>query len=84
MRIYNKLMFSLAAGLGLVNILLASFGQDDLAIYFNANAIVYLIVALFHANLNPRAQTSVNRLGGLIFFGFFITLVFKMVEIAQL
>jgi len=83
LRIYNKFIVSLAVAFGLVNILLAFLGQDDLAIYFIVNAIVYLIVALSYTNLNLRAQTSVNRLGALVFFGFFMTLVFKIVEILK-
>jgi len=78
LRIYNKFIVSLAVAFGLVNILLAFLGQDDLAIYFIVNAIVYLIVALSYTNLNLRA-----RLGALVFFGFFMTLVFKIVEILK-
>ena len=84
MRIYNRFIVSLAAAFSLTNILLAFSGQDDLAVYFNANAIAYLIVALSHADLNPRAQTSVNILGALIFFGFIVTFALKLYEIAQM
>ena len=83
MKIYNKFLLFLAAGFGSANIMLAWLGQDDLAVYFIVNAIVYLLVALFHANLNMRAQTSVNRLGAIIFSGFFIVFVFKIFEIVQ-
>ena len=85
MRIYNRFIASLAVAFGLTNVLLAFSGQDDLAVYFNANAIVYIAVALFYTNLmNQKAQTSVNRLVILIFFGFIITLALRLYEIAQL
>ena len=67
----------------MTNFLLAYFGQDDLAIYFIVNVIVYLIITLSHASLNIRAQKSVNRLGAILFTGFLFVLVFKIVEIAQ-
>jgi uncharacterized membrane protein len=74
-------MVSLVAAFGLVNILLASFGQNDLAVYLVVNGILYLVVALFYVNLNPKAQTAMNRLSAAIFVGFLFILTLKMVEI---
>ena len=83
MKIYNKLLVSLAVAFGIINILLASFGQVDLVVYFILDAIVYLVIALFYGNLIMRAQKSLNRLGAIIFLGFLFAFVLKMVEITQ-
>jgi uncharacterized membrane protein YgdD (TMEM256/DUF423 family) len=84
LRIYNRFILSLAVAFSLINILLASLGQEDLAVYFNANAIVYMVVALAHANLNQKAQTSVKILGTLIFIGSIVTVALRLYQIAQL
>ncbi len=81
MRVYNKYIVSLALAAGLVNTLLAAFGQDDLSIYFTVNAIVYLIITLFYVYFNPRARRALNTISLVLFAGFMVIVVLNVMEI---
>ncbi len=81
MRVYNKYIVSLALAAGLVNTLLAAFGQDDLSIYFTVNAIVYLVITLFYVYFNPRARRALNTISLVLFAGFMVIVVINVMEI---
>lgn len=83
MRAYNKLIVSLALAFGIINSLLAFFGQNDLSVYFIANAIAYLIITLVYVYLNPRARSALNALSMIIFAGFMVIVAVKVVEILK-
>jgi ABC-type cobalamin transport system permease subunit len=82
-RAYNKLMISLGAAFGLINVLLAFLGQNDLSVYFIVNAIAYMIITLIFVYLNPRARASLNAVSGIIFAGFLVIVTFKVIEILK-
>jgi hypothetical protein len=67
--------------LSTINIVLAFFGQEDMAIYFIANAIAYLIITLVYVHLNPRARAALNALSLVIFAGFMVIVTIKVMEI---
>jgi len=81
LRIYNKYVISLVLASGLINTLLAFFGQDDLTIYFTINIIAYLIITMLYVYLNPRARRALNTVGVVLFGGFMVTVVTKVMEI---
>lgn len=81
MRVFNKLILSLVIALSTINIVLAFFGQEDIAIYFIANAIAYLIITLVYVHLNPRARAALNALSLVIFAGFMVIVTIKVMEI---
>lgn len=81
MRVFNKLILSLVIALSTINIVLAFFGQEDMAIYFIANAIAYLIITLVYVHLNPRARAALNALSLVIFAGFMVIVTIKVMEI---
>jgi uncharacterized membrane protein YgdD (TMEM256/DUF423 family) len=81
LRIYNKYIVSLALAAGLVNSLLAFFGQNDLKIYFIVNVIAYLIISLLYAYLNPRARRALNTIGIVLFAGFMVIIAFEVMGI---
>lgn len=83
MRIYNKLIISLALAFGLVNVTLAFLGQKDIAVYFIVDAIAYLIITLLYTFLNPRSRGALNGLSGVIFAGFLVILTLKVIEILK-
>ena len=83
MRIYNKYIVSLALASCLINTLLAFFGQNDLAIYFVINILAYLIITLLYVYLNPRARRALNTVGSVLFAGFMVIVVFKVMEIVS-
>ena len=81
MRTYNKYILTLALSSGLVNSLLAFWGQGDLEIYFITNITVYLVITLLYVYLNPRARRALNTIGIVLFGGFIVTVVLKTMEI---
>lgn len=81
MRVYNRLIISLAVAAGLINTLLALWGQKDLGVYFAINAIAYLVIVLLYAYLNPRARRALDTIGYLLLSGFLVIVVMKVVEI---
>ncbi len=81
MRIYNKFVVSLVLASGLINTLLAFFGQNDFTIYFIINIIAYLVITMLYVYLNPRARRVLNTIGVVLFGGFMVTVVIKVMEI---
>ena len=81
MRIYNKYIVSLALAACLINTLLAFLGQNDLGIYFVINIVAYLIITLLYVHFNPRARRALNTIGVVLFAGFVVIIVFKVMEI---
>ena len=81
MRIYNKYIVSLVLTSGLINILLAFFGQDKLEIYFIINVIAYLFITLLYTYLNPNAKKALNTVAVILFASFMVIVVFKVMEI---
>ena len=81
MRIYNKYVVSLVLASGLINTLLAFFGQNDLTIYFTVNIIAYLVITLLYVYLNPRARRALNAIVVVLFGGFMVIVVTKAIEI---
>ncbi|MDD5702441.1 MAG: hypothetical protein PHU23_10380 [Dehalococcoidales bacterium] len=81
MRVYNRLVISLVLAFSLINVALACFGQEDIGIYFIANALAYLIITLLYMHLNPRARTGLNSLSVVVFAGFLVIVAVKVMEI---
>ena len=81
MRIYNKYIVILALSSCLINSLLAFWGQGDLTIYFIINIMAYLVITLLYVYLNPRARRALNTAGVVLFGGFMVTVVTKVIEI---
>ena len=66
---------------GLINTLLAFFGQDDLEIYFVINIIAWLVITLLHVYINPRARRALNTVAAVLFAGFMVIVALKAIEI---
>ena len=81
MRIFNRYVVSLALAAGLVNTLLAFFGQNDLSIYFTVNALVYFVITLLYVHLNPRARRALNTISMVLFAGFMVIVALNAMEI---
>ena len=81
MRIYNRYVASLALVSCLINTLLAFFSQNDLVVYFVINVLAYLVITLLYVYLNPRAKQALNTIGVVLFAGFLVIVVLKVMEI---
>jgi hypothetical protein len=82
-RVFNRLIISLALAFGLINTVLGLYGQDDIAVYFIVNSIAYLIITLLYVYLNPRTKAALNALSTVIFAGFMVTVAIKVIEILK-
>jgi hypothetical protein len=71
----------LAVATGLVNTLLALGGQDGLDVYFTVNIIVYLAITLLYVYINPRARRALDTVGYMLFSGFLVVVVVKVMDI---
>ncbi len=83
MRIYNRLIISLALAFAIINTVLAFFGQKDISVYFVVDAIAYLIITLLYTSLNPRSRSALNGLSLVIFAGFLVIVAFKVIEVLK-
>lgn len=80
MRIYNKYLLTLALVLGIANSLLAFMGTADLTIYFVIDLIFCLVITLLFVHVNPRARMALNGVNAILFGGFGVIIVLKLVE----
>ena len=80
MRIYNKYIVLLALASCFIDSILAFFGQKDIGVYFVINIIAYLIITILYVHLNPRARMALHTIGFVLFGGFSIVVVLKVME----
>jgi hypothetical protein len=83
LRIYNKLIIALALAFSVITVVLAFAGQKDISVFFIAYAIVYLGITLLFTYLNPRSRGALNGLSAVIFAGFMVVVVFKIIDILK-
>jgi hypothetical protein len=83
LRVYNKLIITVALSFSAITILLAFLRQNDIAIYFIADAIAFLVITLLYTYLNPRARGALNSLSAVIFVGFLAIVALKVIEILK-
>lgn len=78
---YNRYILFLVIVSCAVNIFLAFLGQNDLEVFFILNVLVFLIITLLFAYLNPRARRALNSIGVVLFAGFMVIVVMKVIDI---
>ena len=83
MRIFNRLVISLAIAFGVLNTVMAFTGQKDISVYFIVDAIAFLVITLLYTYLNPRARGGLNAVSGVVFAGFLVIVVLKVIEILK-
>jgi hypothetical protein len=83
MRVFNRLILTLAITLAVLNAVFAFLGQTDISVYFIVDAIGYLIITILYVYMNPRARGALNAVAGVIFTGFAAVVVMKVIEILK-
>ncbi len=83
MILYNRYLLTLAALFGVSTALLAAYHQEKLDAYFTLYVIEYLVITLLFAYLHPRARGLLDALGYLLFGGFLVIVILKVVEILK-
>ena len=81
MRIFNQYLLLLVLAACIINITFASLGQRDLSVYFVVNVLAYLIITILHAYLNPRARQLLSTISAVMFAGFVIVVMVKILEV---
>ena len=83
MTLYNRYLLTLAALFGLSTTVLAAYGQDRLDAYFTVYVIEYLVTTLLFAYLDPKARRLLDAVGYVLFGGFLVIVILKVVEILR-
>jgi hypothetical protein len=65
----------------LIDVILAFAGQQDIAIYFTANVIIYLIITVLYIYFSPRTRRTLSFVSVVLLASFIIVAVFKAVEV---
>ena len=83
MRIFNRLIISLVIAFAVLNGVMAFLGQSDISVYFIVDAIAFLVITLLYTYLNPRARGALNAVSMVVFAGFLLIVVLKVIEILK-
>jgi 1,4-dihydroxy-2-naphthoate octaprenyltransferase len=83
LRIFNRLVMSLAIAFGALNTGLAFLGQKDISVYFILDGLAFLVITLLYTYLNPRARGGLNAVSSVVFAGFLVVVVIKVIEILK-
>ena len=81
MRAFNLYLLFIVIASCLTNTILAVTGQDDLTVYFTLNVIVFLVITLLHVYLNPKARRSLSAISVVLFTGFMVIVLLKVIDV---
>ena len=81
MRAFNLYLLFIVLASCLTNIILAVTGQDDLTVYFTLNVFIFLAITLLHVYLNPRARRSLSAIAAVLFSGFMVMVLLKVIDV---
>jgi hypothetical protein len=81
MRAFNRYIMFLVLAAFAVNTVVAFINPNDLTIFFTANVIVFLVITILHAYLNPQARRSLTAIGIVLFAGFCVIVILRAVEV---
>ena len=77
------MILTIALIFSIINVVLAFLGQNNIEIYFVANAVAFLVITLLYTYFNPRARGALNALSVVIFAGFLVIVAIKVMEILR-
>lgn len=83
MTLYNRYLLILGTLFFLSTSILAAYGQDRLDAYFTVYVIEYLITTLLFVYLDPRARRLLDATGYVLFGGFMVIVILKVIEILR-
>jgi hypothetical protein len=67
----------------LINVVLAFMGSKDIAVYFIANFLATLLITVLFISFSPRTRRVLSSVTIVLFAGFLIVAVLKIVEVIQ-
>jgi len=80
-RVFNQYLWFLVLAAFLINAVLAFTRQQDLTLYFTVNVLAYLVITVLHAYFSPRARRLLSTVAIVLFGGFLIVLIIKVMEV---
>ena len=83
MTLYNRYLLTLAVLFGLSTTVLAAYGQNRLDAYFTVFVIEYLVATLLFVYLDPKARRLLDAAGYVLFGGFLVIVILRVVEILK-
>lgn len=83
MNLYNRYLITLTALFGLSTTILAAYGQNRLDAYLTLYVIEYLIATLLFVYLDPKARRFLDTMGYVLFGGFLVIVMLRVVEILR-
>ena len=83
MRIYNRYIVSLALLFTLTTVILATFGQDSLNIYYTLYVLEALALTELYVYFGPRARRDLSVVSGILFGGFMVIIGLEIAEILR-
>jgi hypothetical protein len=81
LRAFNLYLVFLTLASCLANVIMTIVGQNDLTVYFTVNIIIFLVITLLHVYLNPTARRSLSAIAVVLFSGFMVIVLLKVVEV---
>jgi hypothetical protein len=76
----NGIILRLGATFGVLNIILATAQQADISVYFIADCLAFLVIALAHVGIGPRTRTDLNFVATVLFAAFLVVVVLKFIN----
>ncbi len=81
MKIYNRFLFVLALSFLLTTVILAAYGENRLDLYYSLYLIEGLVVTELFIYLHPKAKGNLSKILWILFSGFILIVVRKVLEI---
>ncbi len=83
MRIYNRYLLLMVFTTCLVNVVLAFMGQKDITVYFIANFLMTLLLTVLFISFSPRTRRVLSSISFVLFAGFVVVAVLKVLEVIK-
>ena len=67
----------------LVNVVFAFMGQKDITVYFIANFLITLLLTVLFISFSPRTRRVLSSISFVLFAGFVVVAVLKILEVIK-
>ena len=83
MRIYNRYLLLMVLATCVIDVVMAFLGQKDITVYFIVNFIVTLLITILFISFSPRTRRALSGVSMVLFAGFIVVAVLKVVEVIK-
>jgi Flp pilus assembly protein protease CpaA len=83
LRIYNRYLLLMVFTTCLVNVVFAFMGQKDITVYFIANFLITLLLTVLFISFSPRTRRVLSSISFVLFAGFVVVAVLKILEVIK-